>query len=169
MNDFATDDEATALARVVAVESGQVWLEPMQGGSCGGCASAASCGSKGIGTLASRLEARRFAIPGQFGLRVGEVVEVGFEQRHLVRAAAVAYAVPLLIALLSAILVQEQFAKDSLTLLGTLGGLLLGFAVTKLLAGRLEANGALSARLLRRASPDFQTIHFSPSGEQRDA
>jgi sigma-E factor negative regulatory protein RseC len=164
-----TTDTATAPARVVAVEPGQVWLEPMQGGSCGGCASSASCGSKGIGTLASRLEARRFAIPGRFDLRVGEVVEVGFAHSHLVKAAAVAYAVPLLLALITAVLVQEYFAQDSLTLLGTLGGLLLGFVVSRLLAGRLEAQGALQATLLRRTVPDFQPIHFSPSGEQRDA
>lgn len=163
---------ATASARVVAVDMTRVWLEPMQGGSCGGCASSRSCGSKGIGTLASRLEARRFAIAGQFDLHVGDVVEIALEPAHLVRAAAVAYVLPLLAALLTAVLVQERFGHDGLTLLGMCAGFLPGFGISRWLARLLEAGGALQARLVgvvERAVPVLQTIHFSPSGEQRDA
>lgn len=159
-------DESSAPARVVAIESGQVWLEPLQTGSCGGCASAASCGTKGIGTLANRLEARRFAIPGHFSLRVGDQVEVAFGHRNLVRAAAVAYVIPLFAALLCAGFVQSAAGRDGLTMLGALFGLLAGFAVSKFLARRLEAAGDLQARIVRRLE---QSIHFSPPGAQCDA
>ena len=43
------------VARVIAVEPDQVWLEPEQSGSCGGCASS-GCGAKGLGTVASYRE-----------------------------------------------------------------------------------------------------------------
>lgn len=164
--------DAAATARVVAVDATQVWLEPMQTGSCGGCVSAASCGSKGIGILASRLEARRFAVPGAFALHVGDVVEIGFDHARLVQAAAVAYGLPLLLALAVAVLVQARFGQDGLTLLGMSGGLLAGFLVSRLFAARLEARGVLQARLVgivQQAAPTVQTIHFSLSGEQRDA
>lgn len=158
--------ESGALARVVAIEAGQVWLEPMQTGSCGGCASAAACGSKGIGTIANRLEARRFTIPGNFDLRVGDELEVAFGNRNLVRAAAVAYVLPLFSALLCAGLVQSLAGEDGLTMLGAIFGLLAGFAAMKIVARRLEAGGALQARIVRRHE---QTIHFSQPGAQCDA
>lgn len=156
----------TANARVVAVEPGRVWLEPLQTGSCGACASAALCGDKGIGTLASRLEQRRFAVAAPPGLRVGDTVEVAVAERTLVKAAAIAYAVPLVGGLGAALVVQAQTASDGLTLLATLLGMAAGFAVTRRLAARLEARGALRAHLAGPAAP--QPIHFH-TGEQRDA
>ncbi|RIX42579.1 MAG: Fis family transcriptional regulator [Rhodocyclales bacterium GT-UBC] len=159
-------DESAALARVVAVEPGLVWLEPMQTGSCGGCASAAACGSKGIGTIANRLEARRFAVPGHFALRVGDSVEVAFGNRNLVRAATVAYVVPLLSAFGCAGVAQSLAGQDGLTLLGAVFGLLAGFVAMKFVARRLEAGGALQARIVRRHLP---TIDFSYPGAQCDA
>lgn len=161
-----TADEAGALARVVAIDAGQVWLEPMQTGSCGGCASAAACGTKGIGTLASRLEARRFAIAGSFSLRVGDAVEVAFGNRNLIRAAAVAYVLPLGSALLAAGLAQARFGSDGWTMLAALGGLFGGFFAMRPVASRLEAGGALRARIVRRHQT---TMHFSHPGAHCDA
>jgi sigma-E factor negative regulatory protein RseC len=159
-------DESGALARVIGIEAGRVWLEPMQTGSCGGCASAAACGTKGIGTIASSLEARRFAIPGNFTLRIGDEVEVAFGNRNLIKAAAVAYVMPLLSALLCAGLAQSIAGSDGLTMLGALFGLLAGFATMKFVAKRLEAGGALEARIVRRYE---QQIHFSHPGARCDA
>jgi sigma-E factor negative regulatory protein RseC len=163
---YVAPDETGALARVVAIDVDQVWLEPLQTGSCGGCASAALCGTKGIGTLANRLEARRFAVRGKFALSVGDSVEVAFGNRNLVKAAAVAYAIPLLSALVCAGLIQYQAGQDGLTVLGALLGMLCGFIAMKFVASRLEADGTLQARIVR---PHQQQIHFSPSGTQCDA
>lgn len=154
-------DEAAALARVVAVDADKVWLEPIQTGSCGGCASAAMCGSKGIGTLANRLEARRFPVSGRFGLRVGEQVEVVFGEKNLVKAAAIAYAIPLLFALLTAAIVQAQLGRDGATMLGAIFGLATGFAVMKAISARLEARGTLQARIVRRHE---HTVQFFQTG-----
>jgi sigma-E factor negative regulatory protein RseC len=70
------------IAHVVAVEGDRVWLEPEpeQTSSCGGCGSASLCGAKGIGTLASRLEKRRFQISNREGLAVGDRVVVGVRE-----------------------------------------------------------------------------------------
>lgn len=154
------------MARVVAVEAGRVWLEPMQTGSCGSCASAALCGSKGIGSLANRLEARRFAIRDTSGLALGEIVEVAFGGQNLVKAASVAYALPLLSALIGAAIMQAQVGRDGVTMLGALVGMGLGFALTKFLARRMENSGALSARIIRRHR---HPIHFSHPGAHCDA
>lgn len=159
-------DEATAQARVVALDGRLAWLEPMQTGSCGSCASAALCGSKGIGSLTDRLEARRFTVDNTAGLRVGDTVEVAFGGRNLLKAAAIAYGTPLVSALATASLVQARVGSDGWTMLGALGGMAGGFALMKLMARRLEARGGLSARIVRR---NRHTIHFSHPGASCDA
>ena len=58
MTDFSAPALTEGIAQVVEVEGNMVWLVPESGSSCGGCASASACGSKGIGTVANRLEAR---------------------------------------------------------------------------------------------------------------
>ena len=74
------------VARVIAVEPDQVWLEPEQSGSCGGCASS-GCGAKGLGTVASYRAARRFSLRGHGELRVGDRILVGVRGDALLRAA----------------------------------------------------------------------------------
>ncbi|MEY2633498.1 MAG: hypothetical protein RIR00_2152, partial [Pseudomonadota bacterium] len=157
----------TALAKVVAIEDGAVWLEPVQGGSCGACATASACGSKGLGSLASRLEARRFKLAGQPGLQVGDQVELSFPQNRLVLGAAIAYLLPLLFALAFALVADRLLGRDELTALATVAGLFLGFVAMRLPARRLESRGSLQARILRRQE---QPIQFFPSvGAKRDA
>ena len=161
----ATDNPA--LARVVALDAGQAWLEPLQTGSCGACASAAICGKKGIGSLASRLEARRFAVPGLAQLRVGDTVEIAFAGNRVLAGAAIAYAIPLASGLAAAILAQRQGAGDALTLLTMLVGLAIGFGLSRQAARRLEARGELQASIVRRLAP--APLHFDDSGIARNA
>jgi len=51
------------IARVVAVEGAVAWLEPEQGPSCAGC-NLPGLWRQGLGTVASRLAARRFPLAG---------------------------------------------------------------------------------------------------------
>ena len=60
------------IARVIRLDDGSAWLEPEQTSSCGSCAGAAACGASGpgepgIGTVASRIEARRFRLDNPAG------------------------------------------------------------------------------------------------------
>jgi sigma-E factor negative regulatory protein RseC len=137
-------------ARVVAVDGSLAWLEPEQTGSCGGCAAAASCGSKGIGTLASRLEARRFPLAGTTGLAVGDRVVVGVREDALVKASLTAYALPLVTMFAAGAFAQAAAGRDDLTLAASVAGLALGLGIARLLARRLAASGQIAPRLLRR-------------------
>jgi sigma-E factor negative regulatory protein RseC len=140
-------------ARVVAVDGRVAWLEPEQTGSCGGCAAAATCGSKGIGTLASRLEARRFPLDDAPGLAVGERVVVGVREDALVKASLTAYALPLVTMFAAGSLAQAATGRDGPTLAACVAGLALGLGIARLLARRLAASGRIAPRLLRRAVP----------------
>jgi len=150
------------IARVVRVEGDQAWLEPEQTTSCGHCASSASCGVSareegGIGTVTSRLQARRFYLDNPSGiaaLHEGERVVVGVSERALLSAALTAYGLPLLFALVAGGMTQAAYGEDLTTMLGMAGGLALGLLAARLNARRLAARGDLAPRFLRRARPD---------------
>jgi len=151
--DFGAPPMVEGIAQVVAVEGNMVWLVPESGSSCGGCASAAACGSKGIGTVASRLEARRFQLVNDAGLRIGERVVVGIRQNTLLKASITAYAIPLATLLAAGALAQWAAGSDTITMIAMLAGLALGLGLARLGAGRLLVRGELAPRFIRRASP----------------
>ena len=143
------------IARVVEVEDDVIWMEPEQTASCGGCASSSACGAKGIGSIASRLEARRFPLcDATAGLAVGERVVVGVHDGALIKASLTAYAVPLALSLGAGGVAQALAGSDGLTMLAMFAGLALGLVAAHFGAGRLKARGELAPRFLRRAAPD---------------
>lgn len=158
----APERAVEGIARVVGIAGNQVWLEPEQTTSCGHCASSASCGTAqreaaGIGTVASRLEARRFTLahpPGAGALAVGERIVVGVGEGALLGAALTAYGLPLLTALIGGSVAQALYGGDAAAMLGMAGGLGLGLLMARFKARRLAARGALAPRFLRRAQPD---------------
>ena len=149
--DYSAPTMVEGIAHVVAVEGNMAWLVPDQGSSCGGCASAEACGSKGIGTKASRLEARRFQLANDAGLRVGERVVVGIRENALLRASLVAYVIPLFTLLTAGALAQWAAGSDSITMIAMIAGLAVGFGLMRIGAGRLLMRGELAPRFLRRA------------------
>ncbi len=148
------------IARVVRVEGLVAWLEPEQTTSCGSCASAGACGAgaTGLGTVASRIAARRFPLDNPGGLTVGERVVVGVDDRALIKAALTAYALPLFAALAAGGLAQGAYGSDPLTLVAMLGGLGSGLLAARAGARRLDRRGDLAPRFLRRARPG-ETCH----------
>jgi sigma-E factor negative regulatory protein RseC len=151
--DFSAPTMNEGMAHVVALDGAVAWLEPEQTGSCGGCAASGSCGAKGIGTLASRLEYRRFQIDNDANLRIGERVVIGIPDNALIKAAITAYAIPLGTLLLAGALAQWKFGSDLATMAAMVSGLLLGLGLARVGAGRLFMQGDLAPRFLRRARP----------------
>ena len=150
------------IARVVRIENGVAWFEPEQTTSCGHCASSAACGTasaatgsgNGIGSIARRIEFRRFALDSIGGLRVGDRVVVGVDDRSLLKASATAYAVPLLTALGCGGIAQSMFGDDLITMMSTAAGLIGGLFIARLAAGVLGRRGELAPRFLRYAAPN---------------
>lgn len=157
--DFSAPTLVEGFAQVVALEGNVAWLVPEQTTSCGTCASSGACGAKGVGTLASRLEARRFPLENTVGLRVGERVVVGISEKALVKASLTAYAIPLVTMLVSAGVAQWLAGSDAITMVSMAGGLVLGLGGARLGAGFLSNRGELAPRFLRRADVVI-TCHF---------
>jgi len=147
------------IARVMRVDGRVAWLEPEQTTGCGHCASAAACGAgsngaSGIGTVARRIEARRFMLDNDAGrLREGERVVIGVDDRALLKGSLLAYALPLLLALIAGGIAQGAWGSDPLTMFGMAVGLACGLLAARFGAGRLAARGELAPRFLRRALP----------------
>jgi sigma-E factor negative regulatory protein RseC len=154
------------IARVVRIDGGVAWFEPEQTTSCGHCAAAAACGASstatgsgtGIGSIARRIELRRFPLDNARGLTVGERVVVGVDDRALLKASATAYAIPLVTAFAAGGLAQGAYGSDLLTMLAMATGLIAGLPIARIAARRLGARGELSPRFLRRAAPG-ETCH----------
>jgi len=151
--DFSAPSLVEGIAHVVALEGGTVWLVPEQTGSCGGCAASSACGAKGIGTIASRLEARRFQIDNPSNLVVGERVVVGIRENALIKASITAYAIPLAALLTAGALAQWKFGSDLVTMMAMVGGLVIGLGFSRISASRLLMQGNLAPRFIRRARP----------------
>jgi len=153
--DHAPDSTATGPAvaegnaRVVALDGATAWLEPEPHSSCGGCVSAAMCGTKSGN--AKRMAFKRFPLTGHPGLQVGDRVVVGMAQQSLLRASAVAYGLPMATMLAAMVVTDKITHADGPTILAALGGLAGGFLLARPLAGYLSRRGELTPHFLRRA------------------
>ncbi len=163
--DSGTHGLIEGFARVVAVDDGRAWLEPEETTSCGTCHSAGLCSIGKNGGNAGRLAAKRFPLPGELGLRVGERVVVGISEGALLRGAATAYLLPLVILLAGGILGQELYGTDSMAATGAVGGLVLGLGLARVVANQLSARGVLTPRFLHRAyAPASEAVCTSEHG-----
>lgn len=145
-------DLLEGFARVVEVAHGRVWLEPEQTSSCGACSSVGLCSIGKDALTARKLEARRFQLPADLGLTVGDRVVVGVRDDTLVKGAAIAYGIPLAAILVCGIAGQEWGRSDAMAALGALIGLVVGLIIARILAARLSARGVMTPRFLRRVS-----------------
>ena len=149
--DVGAPDMVEGIANVVVVDGSVVWLEPEQTGSCGSCASSGACGAKGIGTVASRLEVRRFPLAIHPGLKVGDRIVVGVREDALIQASMTVYALPLATLFAAGFLAQWAYGSDAVTIVASFAGLGVGFAFARLRARRLSAGGQMAPQFLRRA------------------
>ena len=147
--DPASRTMVEGLARVVGSDAGRLWLEPEQTTGCGHCASAAACGMKN--GHERRLAARRFSVADDGSLAVGDRVVIGIAEFTLLRASAIAYALPL-VGMIGGALVAHAFGgSDAWAAGATALGLGCGLLLARSRASRLRARGELTPRLLRRA------------------
>lgn len=142
-------DMIEGTARVVAVEGGVVWLEPEQTTSCGGCKASKVCG---VEPGSRRLVARRFSLPNDEGLAIGERVVVGVTPGTLMGAAATAYGIPLLTLLGAGLVTQKVFGGGDLaSAAAAIAGLLFGLGLVRLRARFSSARGDHTPQFIRRA------------------
>jgi sigma-E factor negative regulatory protein RseC len=142
-------------AIVISNEAGIAEVEVVRQSSCHGCSAQSACGVSLLDRVLGR-RPQRLVLTDALDVRPGEEVVVGVPEGALLKAAVVAYMIPLL-GLLGGALAGEQLVagaspSQSLPLLAGIGGLALGLAVTRLYSRRLASDPRWRAVLLRRVS-----------------
>lgn len=121
--------------RVIAVEAGFAWVESLRQGGCSSCASKGACGSQLLGealTPVKRGEAANHVLAQDpLGVRVGDTVLLGVEEKGALRAAFLMYGLPLL-GLMSGLLLAQPWG-DLWAIAAGITGLALSLAVVWLL------------------------------------
>ncbi|RJX70503.1 transcriptional regulator [Vibrio sinensis] len=147
----------TALATVSAVNAQgnrfDVELSCEQQTSCSGCASQKSCGT-GIVSKAVGAKSLHWHLLTSKTVKVGQVVEIGLPEKHLLQSAAIVYLVPLFSLIIGA-LVSNWFIAPAFGLgegaIILLSGLSIGLGIyiAKQLSRHIEQRSSQQVTLLR--------------------
>ncbi|MBN2885415.1 MAG: SoxR reducing system RseC family protein [Chromatiaceae bacterium] len=144
-------DMIEAEATVVALEQATVWVETRRRSGCSQCASASQCAPSLLGALLGNGWVR-LRLANTLDVRPGEPVIVGLPGGALVRAALLAYLLPLFTLVLGAGLASLWTAREAPVVLAALAGLASGLLLAAQIARWLERHHPERPRLLRRAT-----------------
>ncbi|WPL17224.1 Sigma-E factor regulatory protein RseC [Thiorhodovibrio winogradskyi] len=160
------------LAVVIAADDGFAEVEPQRRATCDHCGVKGACGTSLIDRFLGRRPVR-LRVVNAMGARAGERVTIGVADAVLLRAALVAYLVPLLGLLLGAALALElaDWRQWSGAQSWSLGGGVLGFALSlRWVAGysrRLRTDPRYRAVLLGRDQSSEESRNEGGSGSDR--
>jgi sigma-E factor negative regulatory protein RseC len=141
----------TETGRVLEVEGDWAWVACRRQVECARCAEGRGCG----GGVLSRLLGDRLhkirAATGSVDVSPGDLVLIGLGEDVVLRAAAIVYLVPLLLALAGAAAATVLTGGgDFAALAGAALGLVLGLRWARAYGHRKEADSALHPVILRR-------------------
>jgi sigma-E factor negative regulatory protein RseC len=139
--------EETAI--VVAHEPGLAWVETPRRNACGTCGQGKDCGAALLGRLFTR-GANQLALEDHLGVASGERVVIGIPDALLIRAALLAYLLPLLTLVLGAAWAQWLRLEDIGVALMGIAGLGAGIWLTGHLTGGAQGRQRYRPILLRR-------------------
>lgn len=141
----------TETGRVVGVEGDWAWVACRRQVECARCAEGRGCGGGVLGRLlGDRLHEVR-AATGSVVVAPGDQVVIGLGEDVVLRAAAVVYLVPLLLALAGgAIAAKLGGGGDAAAILGAAAGLVAGLRWARGYGRRNAANASLQPVILRR-------------------
>ncbi|MEA1051696.1 SoxR reducing system RseC family protein [Lamprobacter modestohalophilus] len=140
---------------VVAIEAGIAEVEIVRRSTCGACSARSGCGVSLLDRVLGR-RPQRLLLADKLKVRPGDEVIVGIPEGALLKAAVVAYMVPLFGLLAGAILGDlprlDGALDQGLPLLTGALGFGAGLLVTHLYSRRLAVDPRWRAVLLRRAT-----------------
>lgn len=143
----------TETGRVIAVESGALWVETVRRSTCGSCSAAKGCGHGILNRMydghRNLVKVSSSAFPeGRF--QVDDEVSIAIPEHVIVGSSFIVYIVPLLSTLVAAALFAALVpaASDLDTVLGAGVGFILGVGLVRLHAWTRRNDQRLHPRLL---------------------
>lgn len=142
----------TETGRVLKVDGDWAWIACRRQVECARCAEGRGCGGGVLGRLlGDRLHKIR-AATGAVPVAPGDQVVIGLGEDVVLRAAAVVYLAPLLLALAGAAAAAALTGRgDGAAILGAVAGLVFGLRWARGYSRRHEADTTLQPVILRRA------------------
>ena len=152
----------TETGRVVGLEGDTVWVETLRQSTCGACSARSGCGH---GLLNSALPGGSRALVRarldtalRQPIALQDHVEVALPERSFLTAAAALYLLPLLTAVLGALVVEQVWAgvgasADAAVALAALLGLGVGLGAVRWLSRRQLATGSYVPIVTARLEP----------------
>jgi sigma-E factor negative regulatory protein RseC len=135
--------------RVVALETGAVWVETLRQSTCGNCAAQAGCGQGLMNKLGVGRQRGHVRALCDLQLAVGDRVVIGIGEDLLLRASLLAYLSPL-VGLLAAALLADSFGlSEPLTILAGFAGFAASWLGVRRYCRRNESDPALQPVVLR--------------------
>lgn len=145
--------------KVVAVEEGAVWVETIRQSACQSCSARAGCGHSALSKLGRKAVHLRASARQPYA--VGDEVVIGVPESVVVTSSVLAYLMPLVIALVFALMADAGQASDGMTAVASLLGLALGFVILRWHFRRRQHDERYQPQVLRRvrgeelSGPDF--------------
>lgn len=124
-------------AIVLSVKGREAEISPLGGGGCGHCNSEGGCGSGKLTKMFCSSQPRSFIVLNEANAKVGDEVNISLPDGSLLHSSWRMYLLPLLLMLgsgfIGASYATDATTRDGYALIGSLIGLLLGFALGKFL------------------------------------
>lgn len=134
--------------RVVAVETGAVWVETVRRGSCAACNAGRGCGQRMLERLQAGGAAQVRALT-DISAGVGDRVTMGIPEQLLLRGTLRVYLLPLLLLFTGALAGEHLGSGDTTAILFGLLGLAAGFVWNRWYSRRYENDRAHQPRVLQ--------------------
>jgi sigma-E factor negative regulatory protein RseC len=128
-------------AIVIQIQGREALVESMQGGGCGQCSATDGCSSGKLSQMFCS-KPRRFRVDNLTAAKIGDEVQISVADGVLLRSALLLYMLPLALlfigGLLGSLYGTDTASRDGYAALGAGCGLILGFALAKILAGQVQ-------------------------------
>lgn len=135
--------------RVVALESGAVWVETLRKSTCSSCSANAACGQGLMDRLGVGRQRGYVRALSQMQLAIGDSVIIGVREDLLVRSSLLVYLLPLLGLFAAALLANGLGLSEPLVILAGLSGLFASWLMVRWRAARVAENPLLQPVVLR--------------------
>ncbi|MBA4381177.1 MAG: Fis family transcriptional regulator [Sideroxydans sp.] len=124
-------------AIVLKIKGREAEISPLGGGGCGHCNSEGGCGSGKLTKMFCSSQPRGFIVLNQANAKVGDEVNITLPEGSLLHSSVRMYLLPLLlmfaVGFVGATFATDTASRDGYALVGSVLGLLMGFALGKFL------------------------------------
>ncbi|AOY88525.1 sigma E positive regulator RseC/MucC [Marinobacter salinus] len=144
----------TETGKVVALKGDYAWVQTIRNSACQSCSARSGCGQKVL-AAASGGRANQVFVENTVQADVGDEVTLGIDERALLGASLIVYALPLIL-MVGASIAGHRLSggQDVWAMAGALAGLVLGFLSSRTLQGRGR----------KRYEPQLLRVNRIPSG-----